>query len=225
LGVLGILYGAKLAFAQDDMKRLVAYTSVSHMGFVLLGIYALNGMALQGAVMQMLAHGFSTAALFIVVGMLYARWHTRDLRELGGLWTLLPRLSGFTMLFALASLGLPGLANFVAEFLILAGAFQRTWPLTAIAALGVVGAALYGLLLVQRSLWGEAKPPAGQTDCSRREWLVLGALALALFWFGLHPQPVLELVREPLIRVLNAPLAQSGVDLSSPRLPLSGRMF
>ncbi|NVK43640.1 MAG: NADH-quinone oxidoreductase subunit M [Oceanospirillaceae bacterium] len=223
LGVLGILYGAKLAFAQHDMKRLVAYTSVSHMGFVLLGIYALNGMALQGAVMQMLAHGFSTAALFIVVGMLYERWHTRDLRQLGGLWTRLPRLSGFTMLFALASLGLPGLANFVAEFLILAGAFQRTWPLTAVAALGLVGAALYSLLLVQRSLWGAAKPAAGAPDCSRREWLVLGALALALVWFGLHPQPVLELVREPLLRVLDAPLAHSGVELSSSWLSLRGR--
>ncbi|MFC6670271.1 complex I subunit 4 family protein [Marinobacterium aestuariivivens] len=157
LGALGVLYGAKLAFAQDDMKRLVAYTSVSHMGFVLLGIYALNGLALQGAVMQMLAHGFSTAALFIIVGMLYERWHTRDLRRLGGLWALLPRLSGFTLLFALASLGLPGLANFVAEFLILAGAFQRHWPLTAVAALGLAGAALYSLLLVQRSLWGSGR--------------------------------------------------------------------
>ncbi|GGO78177.1 NADH-quinone oxidoreductase subunit M [Marinobacterium nitratireducens] len=217
LGVAGILYGAKLAFAQDDMKRLVAYTSVSHMGFVLLGIYALNGMALQGAVMQMLAHGFSTAALFIVVGMLQERWHTRDLRQLGGLWTQLPRLSGFTLLFALASLGLPGLANFIAEFLILAGAFQRSWPLTAVAALGLVGAALYALLLVQRGLWGGGAPAPGRHDCSRREWLVLGALALALFWFGLHPQPVLDLVREPLVQLLDAPHHAAE---SPPRLPV-----
>lgn len=206
LGALGVLYGAKLAFAQHDMKRLVAYTSVSHMGFVLLGIYALNDLALQGAVMQMLAHGLSTAALFIIVGMVYARWHTRDLRELGGLWSLLPRLSGFTLLFALASLGLPGLANFVAEFLILAGAFQRDWPITLVALFGLVGAALYALLLVQRSLWGATAPQAKTHDCSPREWGILASLALLLLVFGLHPQPVLDMVQRPVATILAEPV-------------------
>lgn len=199
LGVLAVLYGAKLAFAQHDMKRLVAYTSVSHMGFVLLGIYAMNTLALQGAVMQMLAHGLSTAALFIVVGMVQERLHTRDLRQLGGLWSAMPRLSGFTMLFALASLGLPGLANFIAEFLILAGTFQINWPMATLAALGLVGAALYSLLLVQRSLWGEERPNSNKTDCTVRELVVLGSLALAVIFFGLRPQPVLDLARLPAI--------------------------
>ncbi len=209
LGAVGVIYGAKLAFAQHDMKRLVAYTSVSHMGFVLLGIYAMTAPALQGAVLQMLAHGLSTAALFIVVGMIYERYHTRDLRQLGGLWSLLPRLSGFTMLFALASLGLPGMANFVAEFLILAGAFQRHAVITAVAALGLVGAALYSLVLVQRGLWGRSLP-APAPDCSPRELAVLTVLAVSVLFFGLRPQPVLDLVEPPvidLVRPLPQPLA------------------
>ncbi len=199
LGVLAVLYGAKLAFAQHDMKRLVAYTSVSHMGFVLLGIYAMNALALKGVVMQMVAHGLSTAALFIVVGVLQERLHTRDLRQLGGLWSSMPRLSGLTMLFALASLGLPGLANFIGEFLILAGTFQVSWPMAVIAALGLVGAALYALLLVQRSLWGDDE--AGAIDCGARELAVLGAIALTVIVLGLYPQPVLELAGEASVMI------------------------
>ena len=119
LGVIGILYGAMLAFAQDDMKRLVAYTSISHLGFVLLGIYAGNALALQGAIVQMLAHGLSTGALFILVGALQERLHTRDMRQLGGLWSTAPRIGAIGLFFAIASLGLPGLGNFVGEFLVL----------------------------------------------------------------------------------------------------------
>ena len=119
LGVIGILYGAMLAFAQDDMKRLVAYTSVSHLGFVLLGIYAGTTLALQGAVIQMLAHGLSTGALFILVGALQERLHTRDMRQIGGLWSSAPRIGAIGLFFAIASLGLPGLGNFVGEFLVL----------------------------------------------------------------------------------------------------------
>ena len=119
LGVIGILYGAMLAFAQNDMKRLVAYTSVSHLGFVLLGIYAWNTLALQGAVIQMLAHGLSTGALFILVGALQERLHTRDMRQMGGLWASAPRIGAIGLFFAIASLGLPGLGNFVGEFLVL----------------------------------------------------------------------------------------------------------
>jgi NADH-quinone oxidoreductase subunit M len=169
------------------------------MGFVLLGIYAMNDLALRGSVMQLVAHGLSTAALFTIVGMIQERWHTRDLRRLGGLWASLPRLSGFTMLFALASLGLPGLANFVAEFLILAGAFQAHWPLTVIAALGLVGAALYALLMVQRSLWGEFRPAMAKPDCSWRELVILTSLAVAIIYFGVRPQPVLERATVPTV--------------------------
>jgi NADH-quinone oxidoreductase subunit M len=134
--------------------------------------------------------------------MLYERWHTRDLRELGGIWSLLPRLSGFTLLFALASLGLPGLANFIAEFLILAGAFQRDWPITLVALLGLVGAALYALLLVQRSLWGATAVQPKVHDCSPREWGMLASLALLLLVLGLHPQPVLDMVQQPVATIL-----------------------
>ncbi len=128
LGAAGVVYGAVLAFAQTDFKRLVAYSSVSHMGFVLLGVYAWNELALQGAVMQMVAHGFSTAALFMIAGSLQERLHTRDMREMGGLWQQMPRMGAVAMFFVLASLGLPGLGNFVAEFLVLLGLFQvRPW--------------------------------------------------------------------------------------------------
>ena len=124
LGVVGIIYGAILAFAQTDLKRLVAYTSVSHLGFVLLGVFAWNPLALQGAVLQMVCHGISTGALFILVGALQDRIHTRDLDRMGGLWQVAPRMGGAAMFFAMASLGLPGLGNFVAEFLVLVGVWQ-----------------------------------------------------------------------------------------------------
>jgi NADH-quinone oxidoreductase subunit M len=118
LAAIGILYGAIMAFAQTDLKRLVAYTSVSHLGFVLLGIFAWNPLALQGALMTMICHGLSTGALFILVGALQERMHTREIGEMGGLWSTAPRLSGAALFFVLASLGLPGLGDFVGEFLV-----------------------------------------------------------------------------------------------------------
>lgn len=157
IGAASVIYGAVLAFAQQDMKRLVAYSSVSHMGFVLLGLYALNAVAIQGAVMQMIAHGLSTAALFALVGALQHRLHTRDMAQLGGLWASLPKLSAIALFFAVASLGLPGLGNFVAEFLVLLGSFEAHRWITVIAAAGLVGAALYALLMMQRVFFGEQK--------------------------------------------------------------------
>ena len=130
-------YGAFLAFGQADFKRLVAYSSVSHMGFVLLGLYAWNSLAVQGAIMQMVAHGVSTAALFMMAGALQQRLHTRDMDRMGGLWQNMPRMGACAMFFALASLGLPGLGNFVAEFLVLVGLFQVSPLFTLIAALGL----------------------------------------------------------------------------------------
>ena len=124
LGVAGILYGAVLAFAQTDLKRLVAYTSVNHMGFIVLGVFAFNEMAYQGVVMQMIAHGISTGALFIISGQLYERLHTRDLRKMGGLWEQVPAMGAIGLVFVMASLGLPGLGNFIAEFLTLTGVFR-----------------------------------------------------------------------------------------------------
>jgi NADH-quinone oxidoreductase subunit M len=200
LGVAGILYGGMLAFAQTDLKRLVAYTSVSHLGFVLLGAYAWNELALQGAVLGMIAHGLSTGALFVLAGALQERLHTRDLREMGGLWDAMPRMGGVTMVFALASLGLPGLANFVAEFLVLLGAYRASVPLTVLAAVGLVVATVYSLALVQRVFHGPPGPGLGPpgpgraplADLSRREMALVAPMIALVVWLGLHPQPVLD---------------------------------
>ncbi|MDE2239348.1 MAG: NADH-quinone oxidoreductase subunit M [Rhodospirillales bacterium] len=195
LGVIGILYAALLAFGQNDMKRLVAYSSVSHMGFVLLGVFAWNTLALQGVVMQMLAHGISTGALFILVGALQERIHTRDMRLMGGLWGTIPRLSAFGMMFAIASLGLPGLGNFIGEFLILLGSFHVSVPFTIIAATGLVAGAAYALLLVQRAFHGNAMPQpnaAKLIDLTAPHLAVMAVLALTIIGLGLYPQPVLD---------------------------------
>ncbi|MFP5429357.1 MAG: proton-conducting transporter membrane subunit, partial [Gammaproteobacteria bacterium] len=155
LGVIGIFYGAVLACAQTDIKRLVAYTSVSHMGFVLIGIYAGNTLALQGVVIQMLAHGLSAGALFILCGEIYERMHTRDLREMGGLWTRMRYLPPIALFFTAASLGLPGLGNFVGEFLILLGSYKVAPVVTIVATGGLILAAVYSLLMMQKAFYGE----------------------------------------------------------------------
>ncbi len=192
LGVVGILYGAILAFAQTDLKRLVAYTSVSHLGFVLLGVFAWNQLALQGVVMQMICHGLSTGALFILVGALYERTHTRDMDRLGGLWTTVPRLSAMGLFFAMASLGLPGLGNFVAEILVLVGAYKVSIPLTVLATIGLVAATIYSVWLVFRTFHGANEQEWKLNDLSLREAAVLGVMVVGLVWLGLYPQPVLD---------------------------------
>lgn len=196
LGVIGILYAALLAFGQNDMKRLVAYSSVSHMGFVLLGVFAWNTLALQGVVLQMLAHGISTGALFILVGALQERIHTRDMRRMGGLWGSIPRLSAFGMVFAIASLGLPGLGNFIGEFLILLGSFQVSVVFTVIAAIGLVAGAAYALLLVQRAFHGRpAQANAVKPiDLTAPHLAVMAGLVIAIIALGLYPQPVFDQV-------------------------------
>lgn len=192
LGVIGILYGGVLAFAQTDLKRLVAYSSISHLGFVLLGIYAGNAPALEGAVMQMLAHGVTTGALFILVGALQERLHTRDMRRMGGLWATIPRFGAVGLFFALASLGLPGLGNFVGEFLVLLGTYRVSIPMAVLASLGLVVATIYSLALVQRTFHGHAHEPWTVRDLSMRSLVVLGAMIVLQVWLGLYPQPVLE---------------------------------
>jgi NADH-quinone oxidoreductase subunit M len=192
LGVVGILYGAVLAFAQTDLKRLVAYTSVSHLGFVLLGIFAGTALALQGAVMQMLCHGNSTGALFILVGALQERIHTRDLTRMGGLWAVVPRMGGVAMVFALASLGLPGLGNFVAEFLTLVGSYQASPSLTVLATLGLVVATVYALSLMQRAFHGPNTAAWRLPDLTPRDMAIMTALIVAIVWLGLYPQPILD---------------------------------
>jgi NADH-quinone oxidoreductase subunit M len=190
LGVASILYGAILAFAQSDLKRMVAYTSVSHLGFVLVGAFAWNAAALQGAVMQMLCHGLSTGALFALVGVIQERFGTRELSRLGGLWSSLPRLSAAGLFFAMAALGLPGLGNFVGEFLVLVGTYERHRLAAAASALGLLAATIYAVTLVQRAFHGPAQEGSTKLDLSLRELAVLGLLAAMLLWLGLFPRTV-----------------------------------
>ena len=175
-GVIGIIYGAMMAFAQTDIKRLIAYTSVSHMGFVLLGIFAFREMAMQGVVMQMVTHGISTGALFVLAGMLKERLHTRDIRQMGGLWTSMPAMGGVALVFTMASLGLPLLGNFIAEFLILMGTFLVNIPLTAIATLGLVFSALYSLRLMQKVFLGPLTVQEAVRDFNAREMVIMAVL-------------------------------------------------
>jgi NADH-quinone oxidoreductase subunit M len=192
LAVAGIIYGALLAFAQSDLKRLVAYTSVSHMGFVLLGVFVGNAQALQGVVMQMLSHGLSTGALFILAGLIQDRLHSRELDRMGGLWSPAPRLGASLLFFALASLGLPGLGNFVAEYLILAGTFRISVPLAVIASLGLVAATIYSLRMLNRTVFGPQPAGSGMQELRPAELTMLAVLAAALVWLGLFPGPVLK---------------------------------
>ena len=198
LGVLGILYGAVLAFAQDDVKRLVAYSSISHLGFVLLGIFAWTPLALQGSVIQMIAHGFSTGALFMLAGAIQERLHTRDMRQMQGLWSAVPKMAALALFFAVASLGLPGVGNFVGEFLVLVGAYQVNVPLTVLATVGLVAATIYSLVLMQRTFYG---PPAQSwhlRDLSARALVMFGAVVALEVWLGLYPQPTIDTARPAL---------------------------
>ncbi|WP_161888115.1 NADH-quinone oxidoreductase subunit M [Pontibacter russatus] len=192
LGVVGILYGAILAYSQTDLKRLAAYTSVSHMGFVLLGVFAFNELALQGVVMQMLAHGLSTGALFIVAGLLYERLHTRDMNVMGGFWSKAPKLGVFAMVFVMASLGLPGLGNFIAEFLTLVGAWQANKWLTVFATIGLVLATAYSLRIMQKVFFEPAPAEHLLPDLNPREMLIAVPMVVVILWLGLYPQPVLD---------------------------------
>lgn len=201
LGVIGIIYGAIMAFSQTDLKRLVAYTSVSHMGFVMLGIFAFNELALQGVVMQLLTHAISTGALFIMAGMLKERLHTRDIDQMGGLWNHMPHMGAVGMLFAMASLGLPGLGNFIAEFLILLGAFKANVWLTIIATLGLIFSAIYSLRIIQKVFFGPAKKDQPVQDLAWREMLILASLIISIVWLGLFPQPVINTAK-PMVKYI-----------------------
>jgi NADH-quinone oxidoreductase subunit M len=192
MGVIGIVYGAVLAYGQTDLKRLVAYTSVSHLGFVMLGVFAWNELAIQGSIVEMLCHGLSTGALFIIVGILQHHIHTRDLERMGGLWETVPRMGAAAMVFAMASLGLPGLGNFVGEFLVLLGAFRVNTALTVIAATGLVAATAYSLWIMQRVFHGERPEQWHFPDLSALQTAVMAVLVAALLWIGLYPSPVLD---------------------------------
>ena len=196
LSVVGIVYGALLALAQDDIKKLIAYSSISHLGFVVLGIFALNRTGIQGGMIQMLNHGISTAGLFLVVGFLYERRHTRSIAEYGGLGRRLPIFAAFYLIISLSSMAFPGTNGFVGELLILLGAAKLDWRLAVAAILGVLLGAAYLLWLYQRVMMGEITNPKNEKipDLDRREIGICVALAVMIFWVGLFPMPFLKVM-------------------------------
>jgi len=204
LAVIGILYGGLLAFGQSDFKRLVAYTSVSHLGFVLLGIFAWNQLTLQGALITMIAHGISTGALFVIAGLLQERMHTREMGRMSGLWSTAPRLSGAALFFALGSLGLPGLGDFVGEFLVLLGTYRVSLILTLFATIGVLIATFYALRLVQRAFHGPNFHDWKLADLNKREAFILMPMIVVLLWIGLYPLPLLNTFRPAMERLQQA---------------------
>jgi NADH-quinone oxidoreductase subunit M len=189
LAVIGIIYGAWVSTVQADIKKLVAYSSVSHLGFVVLGLFTLTPQGLVGGIIQMVNHGLSTGALFLVVGMLYERRHTRLIAEFGGLWKPLPALSVLFLIVCLSSLGLPGLNGFVGEFLILLGAFRVDRALAAFATTGIIFAAVYLLWMYQRVIFGVITKEVNRRlpDLSVREWAILVPILLSIVWIGVYP--------------------------------------
>jgi NADH-quinone oxidoreductase subunit M len=211
LALIGILYGALVAYPQPDMKRLVAYSSVSHLGFVMLGLYAFNLAGITGGVLQMVNHGLSTGALFFLVGLIYHRRHTREISRYGGLWGIVPMFSVLFLVVTLSSIGLPGTNGFVGEFLILSGAF-RAHPLAgALATIGVVLGALYMLTMYQRVFFGPVTSDENRTltDLNAREVFVVAALVVGILWIGIYPQPFLRRI-EPTATAFLQHLEQRG---------------
>jgi len=230
LAVVGIIYGALVAMAQPDMKKLVAYSSVSHLGFVVLGIFALSLQSVSGGIIQMVNHGLSTGALFLLVGMIYQRTHTRQIADYGGLASLMPRYAAVFLIVTLASIGLPGLNGFVGEFLIIVGSF-KTQPVAAIlAVLGVILSAIYLLWLVHRVFFGPrgtSMNDTGETgrtrltDMTRREWAVMLPVLVMIVMLGVYPQPFLKRIEPSVESLVNtyqqavAPAAAAQVDLET----------
>jgi len=194
LALIGIVYGALVAMVQPDFKKLVAYSSISHLGFVMLGIWALTVESVQGAIIIMINHGISTGALFFLAGMLYERRHTRDIAAYGGIARVVPALAAVLTLVSLSSIGLPGTNGFVGEFLVLLGSFGVYPWAVVVAATGVIFAALYLLRALQRIIYNKLDKPENETlsDLSVRELVVLGPLIACILWIGLYPKPFLH---------------------------------
>jgi len=204
LAVVGIIYGALVAMIQPDMKRLIAYSSVSHLGFVMLGIFALNPQGIDGAIYQMLNHGLSTSALFLLVGMLYLRRHTREIAEFGGLWKSVPIYAGIFMFAMLSSAGLPGLNGFVGEFLIMVGTYLRSWPAAAFAVSGIVLGALYLFWMYERVMFGPITHAVNSTirDLTSREIAVMVPLIALMLFMGIYPAPLISRMQPSVERML-----------------------
>ena len=209
-GLIGVFYCAWCAFQQTDMKRLLAYTSISHMGFVLLALYAGNILTFQGLMIMMLAHGISSAALFIMCGQVYERLHTRDLRKMGGIRGQFQYLPFFLMFFVAALVGIPGLGNFIGEFLILMGSFEKFPTFTILAAISLVLAGLYGLILIHKAMFGTPNEEQKQhytnplKDLNAREIVILLICAVALLWLGIYPQSFLDISNSSMAWLANS---------------------
>jgi len=210
LAVIGIIYGAMVSYAQKDVKKLVAYSSVSHLGFVMLGLFAINLQGIEGGILQMINHGISTGALFLLVGMIYERRHTRDMDAFGGLWKVMPVYAVLTLIVTLSSMGLPGLNGFVGEFTILLGAFgsdvlNSPW-FAALAAIGVILAAVYLLYMFQKLFLGEVDKEENRKllDMNAREIVTMVPLIILIFWIGLYPSPFFNLMEASVTKLVES---------------------
>jgi len=217
LSVAAILYGGYMALAQTDLKRLVAYSSVSHMGFVTLGIFSFNSEGIEGAILQMVTHGITTGALFLMVGQLYDRTHSRSMADYGGLHQRMPRFVAVLSLFVVASFGLPATSNFIGEFLILVGVSYEHFIFVVLAMGGIVLGAAYMLWMLQRIALGKARTEAarGLTDLSARELITVIPLAIAVFGIGIYPGPFLEAMDSTVIYVVEQ-FEQAGLAVTAP---------
>ncbi|VFP78445.1 NADH-quinone oxidoreductase subunit M [Candidatus Erwinia haradaeae] len=203
LGVVSIFYGAFLAFSQNDMKRWLAYSSISHTGFLLIAIYANSFLSYQGAVIQMIAHSLSASALFILCGQIYERLHTRDMREMGGLWSRIKWLPGFSLFFVMANIGIPGTGNFIGEFMILVGSFHCAPMFSIIATFSLVFTAVYSLFMMKRIYYGEVKSQTPLSGMSSREYLMILTLVVLSLCLGIYPQPILNISYSGIMNIHN----------------------
>ena len=194
LSIIAIIYTSLVALVQEDMKKLIAYSSVAHMGFVTMGLFAMNAQGVEGAVFQMISHGIVSAALFLCVGVVYDRMHTRDIAAYGGLVQRMPRYAVAFMVFTLANVGLPGTSGFIGEFLTLIGAFQANSWVAFLATTGVILSAAYALYLYRRVIFGVIEKPnlMGIADLSAREIAILAPLVVLTIYYGIHPQPIID---------------------------------
>jgi NADH-quinone oxidoreductase subunit M len=227
LSIIGIIYGALVSLMQKDMKKLVAYSSVSHLGFCTLGIFALSPLALSGSVLQQINHGISTGALFLIVGILYERRHTREIAEYGGISNVMPVYATITLIMFLSSMGLPLLNGFIGEYYIMLGTFMVSWRWAAWAVPGVVLAAAYLLWLYQRVFFGTVTNPKNEklNDLTPREVLTFAPLLIMAFWIGLYPKPFFQILEQPVQHTLamvrpDSPPHDASVNASADTDPL-----